>query len=503
MDIVIASGKLAAQSADALVVGLYESEKELPAELIALDDSLGGAIAQSVKLGRLSGKLSEYEVFHSHTGISAGLVAVVGLGSKANLTCEKLRSAFGEICRTLRQSKATIIAAQVLGDGSSIPVAERAQAIAEGAYLGLYTFRRYITKKADYPEVKTITLLCGADESVSAKLGADTGRIMAEAAILARDMANEPSNHMYPADIASIATSIAKSHNMEITILEKSEMAAMGMNAALSVAQGSAQPPKFIIMSYKGTSSDKVDLALVGKGITFDSGGISLKPADGMGDMKGDMAGAASVIAAMSAIAQIKPRLNVTAVVAAVENMPSGTAYKPGDIVRAMNGKSIEIISTDAEGRLTLADAIAYVNTKIKAKHIVDVATLTGACIVALGHVASAILSNNQALANKVLSAGQKTGELSWQMPLFEEYKKQNKSDVADIKNAGGRPAGTITAALFVCEFADDTPWVHMDIAGVNQSEKEHGYITKGATGVPVRTLITLVLDMAKKKNLV
>ena len=240
------------------------------------------------------------------------------------------------------------------------------------------------------------------------------------------------------------------------------------------------------MLAYKGKSARLVDLALVGKGVSFDSGGISLKPSDGMGDMKGDMAGAASVIAAMSAIAQLKPAINVTAVVAAVENMPSGCAYKPGDVVKAMNGKTIEVITTDAEGRITLADALSYVNAKIKAKNIVDVATLTGACVVALGHVASAHLTNNQGLADKLVAASKKTGELTWQLPMFEEYKDQNKSDIADMKNTGGRPGGTITAAFLLAEFAGDTPWVHMDIAGVDQSDKEHGYIIKGATGVPV-----------------
>jgi leucyl aminopeptidase len=271
------------------------------------------------------------------------------------------------------------------------------------------------------------------------------------------------------------------------------------MNGALSVSQGSCQAPKFIVLSYKGKPTQPVDLALVGKGVSFDSGGISLKPSEGMGDMKGDMAGAASVIAAMSAIAQLKPKLNVTALVAAVENMPSGCAYKPGDVVKAMNGKTIEVITTDAEGRITLADALSYVNAKLKAKNIVDIATLTGACVVALGHVASAVFTNKQELADRVLAAGKKCGELSWQLPMFEEYKEQNKSDIADMKNTGGRPGGAITAAQFLAEFVGDTPWVHMDIAGMDLSEKEKGCIVKGATGIPVRTLVTLALDMAPK----
>ncbi|MCL1885608.1 MAG: leucyl aminopeptidase, partial [Dehalococcoidia bacterium] len=318
MKIKITSGKLAVQKSDAHILGLYEGEKKLTAELNALDETLGGAITQSIKLGRLSGKLSEYEVFHGSLGISSGLIIVLGLGKKSELTTEKLRKAFGNICRVLRHNKAVVISSQLLGDMSSLAALERAQAITEGAYLGLYTFKRHITKKNELPEVKSITLLCRSSEIRAAKTGVDIGQIMSEAVITARDMANEPSNFMYPSDIASIAISIAKQNNLGITVMEKAEMAKLGMNAALSVAQGSTQPPKFIILSYKGKPSDAVDLALVGKGITFDSGGISLKPSEGMGNMKGDMAGAASVIAAMSAISQLKPKLNVTAVVAAV-----------------------------------------------------------------------------------------------------------------------------------------------------------------------------------------
>ena len=496
MDIKVASGKLEAFAADAVVIGFYEGEKKLSAELLDMDKLLGGVIAKSFKQGRLSGKLTEFEVFHTTGDFSAPLLAVMGLGKEKELSADKVRSAFGNLCRSLRRSKAVSIALLLPG-GSN--VSEQAQAAIEGAYLGLYEFRRHISKEAEYPEVKKITLLCPQSETAAVKTGAETGRIMAEAAILARDMTNEPANCMSPADLAAVAKDIAKKNSLEISILNKAEMAALGMNAALAVAQGSAFPPKFIIMSYKGTSSAEVDLALVGKGLTFDSGGISLKPDDHMGDMKGDMAGAASVIAAMSAIAKLKPKLNVTAIVAAVENMPSGTAYRPGDVVKAMNGKTIEIISTDAEGRVTLADAISYVNAKIKAKNIVDIATLTGAVVTALGKVASGILTNNQPLADKVLAAGKTAGELSWQLPMFEEYKEQIKSDVADMKNSGGRPAGASTAALMIKEFADETPWVHMDIAGVDLSEKEYGYITKGATGIPVRTLVTLAMDMAGK----
>ena len=321
---------------------------------------------------------------------------------------------------------------------------------------------------------------------------------MAEAANLARDMVNEPANYMTPTIMAEQAKGIAENHGMEIELLEREQMKELGMGAILGVAQGSQQPPKFIVLKYHGKNSKTIDIALVGKGITFDSGGISLKPSADMGDMKGDMAGGASVIAAMSAIAQFKPKVNVIAIVAATENLPSGTALKPADVLTAMNGKTIEVENTDAEGRLTLADALGYAN-KQGAKHIIDIATLTGACVVALGDVATGAFTNNQELLDKVIAAGHEAGDKMWQMPMFDEYKAQNKSDVADLKNTGGKKAGAITAALFVGEFAGQTPWVHLDIAGTSLLDTPKGYYIKGATGVPTRTLIKLVLSLTKK----
>ncbi len=272
------------------------------------------------------------------------------------------------------------------------------------------------------------------------------------------------------------------------------------MGALLGVAQGSQQPPKFIVLHYRGEDSTAIDVALVGKGITFDSGGISIKPSEKMDEMKGDMAGGAAVMAALSAIAQLKPKINVMAVIPATENLPGDSALKPGDVLMAMNGKTIEIISTDAEGRLILADALGYAK-RLGAKLMVDVATLTGACRVALGDVCSGAFGNNQELVDKVIAAGAEAGELIWQMPMYDEYKEQNKSEIADIKNVGNRYGGAITAAQFLAEFAGNTPWVHLDIAGTSMSEKERNYLVKGATGVPVRTLVNLVLSLATRQK--
>jgi leucyl aminopeptidase len=274
-------------------------------------------------------------------------------------------------------------------------------------------------------------------------------------------------------------------------------MKKLGMGALLGVAQGSRQPPKFIILRYKGGDSGEIEIALVGKGITFDSGGISIKPSEKMDEMKGDMAGGAAVIAALSAIAQLKPGINVIGLIPCTENLPGGGALKPGDILTNMSGKTIEVISTDAEGRLILSDALSYAR-KLGVKSIVDVATLTGACRVALGDICSGAFSNNRELADKVIAAGKEAGELIWEMPMFDRYKEQNKSDIADIKNIGGRWAGAITAAQFLAEFVCETPWVHLDIAGTFLNDKEQGYLVKGATGVPTRTLVNLVLSIAR-----
>jgi len=309
-------------------------------------------------------------------------------------------------------------------------------------------------------------------------------------------MVNEPSNCMTPMRMSEVAKEIADKYALKFKAFDSEDMKSMGMGGLLGVAKGSNEPPKLITLSYKGDEQSDSAIGFIGKGVTFDSGGISLKPSERMEEMKDDMAGGAAVMAALKAIAELKPKVNVTVIVPATENLPSGTALKPGDILKAMNGKTIEVINTDAEGRLILADALSYA-VKQKLSPLVDLATLTGACRVALGTGYSGVFSNNQQLTDKVLGAAAKTGEKLWQMPVPEEYKEQIKSEIADIKNTGDRYGGAITAALFLAEFVGDTPWVHLDIAGPASSNKESGYIVKGATGVGVRTLVELALSLA------
>jgi len=423
-----------------------------------------------------------------------GIVAIAGLGKRQDFNTDRVRGLTGEFCRSLRKLNCRKIATILHGAGvGGIKPEASAQAIVEGSLLGLYDFNRY--KKPEYEDVEEVMIVEKEQDGISAlEQAVEKGKVMAEATTLARDMVNEPANYMTPSRMAEIAEGIANKYNLELEVFEMEDMEVMGMGALLGVSRGSSQTPKLIILSYKGDKHSKKSLGLLGKGITFDSGGISIKPSEGMDEMKDDMAGGAVVIASLSAIAQLKPKNNVTAIVPATENLPSGTALKPGDVLKAMNGKTIEVISTDAEGRLILADALSYAQ-KLGLSPLIDVATLTGACRVALGTLFSGLFGNDQSLADKVLKAAERAGERLWQMPMPEEYKEQNKSGIADVKNTGNRYGGAITAALFLAEFVGNTPWVHLDIAGTASSSKEKGYIVKGATGAGVRTLVEFALN--------
>ncbi len=500
MEIKVVVGDIAEVKAGAIIVNYFEGMKSPDGDTATVDKALDGAISQLIEQGDIKGKLNEVTLLHSLGKLPATRVVVAGLGKKPELSTNKIRGAVAETCRWLRQKGVDSIATIAQGAGiNDISLESAAQAVIEGALLGLYAFRRHITKKEnEFTEIKQLLIVSSEEEKPLLEQAITGGRILAEAANWTRDMVNEPANYMTPSQMAESARQLAKSYGLKVDVFEREQMAEAGMGALLGVAQGSQQPPKFIILNYKGSDSDEIDVALVGKGITFDSGGISIKPSKGMAEMKGDMAGGAAVMAALSAIAQLKTKINVTAIVPATENMPSGSALKPGDILTAMNGKTIEVVDTDAEGRLILSDALSYAR-KLSAKYIIDVATLTGACRVALGNVCTGAFSNNQQLVNKVIAAGNKAGEFTWQLPMYDEYREQLKSDIADIKNIGGRYGGAITAAKFLAEFVDDTPWVHLDIAGTSESDKEKGYLVKGATGVPVRTLVNLILSLAKQ----
>jgi leucyl aminopeptidase len=422
---------------------------------------------------------------------------LIGCGDREAYKAAKISQMAGSAIRFLRSKSVKTIGIIPRADGD---VAKIAQTVVVGATMGLFEPDKYRTKDKEQRQIDAVTVVVEGGDEKALNLGAERGRIIGESINFTRDLANEPGAYMTPTILADRAKKVAKEFGLSVDILDQKQMEKLGMGSLLGVARGSDEPPKLIILKYqpsRSRSSKDGLLALVGKGITFDSGGISLKPGENMELMKYDMTGAATVIGTMRAIAQLKPSIPVLGVAPCSENLPSGKATKPGDVLKAMTGKTIEVINTDAEGRLVLADAIAYAK-KLGATKIIDMATLTGAVSIALGDVNTAILGTDQELIDQFIAAGKEVGERFWQLPLDDEYTKQIKSDIADIKNVGGKKAGTITAAAFLKEFAEDTPWAHLDIAGTAWGDPATPYRSKGPTGIAVRTLIEFIESSAR-----
>jgi leucyl aminopeptidase len=493
MQVRIAQDAPAAARTGAVVVPVFTGG-ELSDAAKALDGVLGGAIADILSSGEIKGKLAECALIHAN-GQPFHRVLVVGLGDKASFESALLARYAGAAVRYLGRRNVRDIAI-ALPEQASQNAAASVSFAAEGAISGSFDTAIYQEKPEKKIATEDVTILTGGLDAGAAQQGLERGVIIGEAVNFARRLAVTPANDMTPTILADEATRAAKDASVAIEVWDEKRIAEEKMGSFLSVASGSAQPPRFIVMRYTGDPSSKELLALVGKGITFDTGGISLKPPERMEEMKYDMSGGAGVIAAMTAIGKLKPKLNVVGIVPATENMPGGKATKPGDIVKAMNGRTIEVINTDAEGRLILADALCYAN-KLGATKIVDAATLTGACVIALGHAASAAIGNDDAFTNAFLAAAKPTGERYWQMPLYDDYATAMKSDIADLKNTGGRPAGTLTAAAFLKSFVDATPWVHLDIAGTAYLDNESSWQAKGPTGTPVRAFVSLVETLA------
>jgi leucyl aminopeptidase len=498
MEVKASAGRYQNEDVQALAVAVFKDEKADEGLLKELDAATGGIVKAVIESEELKGKEGETIYVHlagSDDNFRARRLLLIGVGDREEYQSAQIAQMAGTAVRFLRGKniKSVGVLPRVEGDAAADAVA----AAVEGALMGLFEPDKYRTVDKEKREIERFVVLAdGADEDALQR-GAERGRIVGESVNFTRDLANEPGGYMTPTDMASRAQEIAGEFGMSIDVLDEDRMRQEGMGALLGVSAGSEQPAKLIILKYtpQGASGDGTNtdlLAFVGKGITFDSGGISLKPGENMELMKYDMTGGATVLGAMRAIAQLKPSIPVLGVVPCSENLPSGKATKPGDVLRAMTGKTIEVINTDAEGRLVLADAIAYAK-KLGAKRIVDMATLTGAVSIALGDVHTAILGTDQKLIDDVISAGKEVGERFWQLPLDKEYTKQIKSDIADIKNVGGRKAGTITAAAFLKEFADDVAWAHLDIAGTAWGDDAKPYRAKGPTGIAVRTLLKLV----------
>lgn len=518
MEIRVEVGDLTQWRGDGIVIGVFNDEPKAVGTAAGVDRALDGTITNALENGEFSARYTLHYAFYTMGKIPAARVAVVGLGKHAKWKLDRARRAVADGVKDLRKLGAKQIATTIMGDvasagGTGIELAQAAQATAEGIVMGLFRFQKYYTPAADELweddfrlQVESVTILV-PDAALldSVRAAVERGRIIGEATNLARTLANEPGNAITPMQLADTARALSEKNGLEFYVIDRQEAAKKGMGAFLGVAQGSDQPPALIVMRYWGAGRDQQGgLGLVGKGVTFDSGGISLKPGENMEHMKGDMAGGAATIAAMQAIAQLKPKVNVTGIVAATENMPSGKAFKPGDILRAMNGKTIEIVNTDAEGRLILADAVAYATQELKLNPVLDAATLTGAIVIALGIYRTGVFTNDDALAQHLIALGERTGERMWQLPMDDEYLVQIRSDWADIKNSGGRVAGSITGAWFIRRFVENNAkWAHLDIAGsVGLGEgKERGYMNKWGNGTPTRTFIEYALEMANGKT--
>ena len=483
--------------ADALVVTIYEGEKADEGALKELDEHTGGILSEMLGTDEMRGKQGDMVYVHRPGTLRAERLLLIGAGKREDFSLDSVRRATGSAARFLRGKGARSMS---ILRRSQLDIGKSAQAAVEGVLLGLFEPDMYKTENKEERRIEELILLAAAPGSEDALAqGVERGRIIGEAVNLARELSNEPSSTLTPSELAERAKETANKFGLEIDVLDEARMKELGMGALLGVARGSDEPAKLVVLRYTADESDSNVIAIVGKGITFDSGGISIKPAEGMEKMKYDMSGAAATLAAMRAIAQLKPRANVIGVMPTTENMPSGRAYKPGDVLRAMSGKTIEVINTDAEGRLILADAISYAR-KLGATKIIDLATLTGAVSIALGTINVAILGNDQLFIDEMREAAREVGERFWQLPMDKDYREMIKSDIADIKNSAGRNAGTITAAYFLREFAEDTPWVHLDIAGTAWENDRKPYMSKGPTGVAIRTLINYVCNHAARE---
>jgi leucyl aminopeptidase len=498
MQIRVATQDIARFEADVIVVNLFEGVTTPGGATGAVDVALGGTISKLIALGDIRGKPGEMTMIHTLGQIPAARVLVAGLGKQKDFDADSVRNLAANLVRHLRKPAIRTVATIVHGAGiGGLDPGACAQAIAEGALLGDYRFLKHKKADDDRTEIESLTIVeSDASRTAALTVGAERGTILGQATNATRDMSNEPANHLTPTNVAERAAAIATESGLELTVLERADMEAKGMGSLLSVAKGSAQPPKLISLAYRGRGGEGFDLALVGKGITFDTGGISIKPAANMEAMKADMTGAATVLAAVQAVARLKAKVNVIAVAPCTENMPGGNATKPGDVVTAMNGVTVEVINTDAEGRLVLADALCWAR-ELGAKRLVDVATLTGAATTSFGDVCYGIMTNNDELAKQVEAAATAAGEKTWRLPMFKEYDEYIKSDTADIKNTTSKGAGTIAGAKFLERFVADTPWVHLDIANVDMASAEKGWVSKGATGYSVRALINLALALS------
>jgi leucyl aminopeptidase len=498
MQVTLGSGDLARVEADVLALPLTQLDPARfrpGARLAALDRALGGQVVAALRTGDFRGKQGETLTLYPDGAIAARRLLLVGLGEETKADAEALRRAAGHAVGAAQGRRAERLAFAV-SSLRRVRAPAAARALAEGAVLAGYRFDSFREKAEDAPRpLASVVLVCDdAQAARAARRPVAAGVTVAECVNVARELSNQPGNELPPAALAAEAQRVAKEVGLRCRVLGPDEMRKHKMGALLAVGMGSVHPPRLVVLEHgapaRGTRRGRPTVCLVGKGITFDSGGISIKPAQGMGEMKHDMSGAAAVIGALRAAALLRLPLHVVGVIGAAENMPSGSAYRPGDIVRAMSGKTIEVVNTDAEGRVVLADALHFARTEFEPDAMIDLATLTGACVVALGNWCSGLFGNDEALVERIRRAADASAERVWPLPLWDEHKQHVKSRVGDLKNSAGREGGAITAAAFLAHFAEGTPWAHLDIAGTGWTEKAGPYQPAGATGVGVRLLV-------------
>jgi leucyl aminopeptidase len=494
MEIRLEKGKPEKYPCELLLLFSFETPEQLEGSIQNVDLEWKGFISTLIKQGDFKGESFETRLYYTQGGLPAKRVVLTGLGKKGEFDLEKWRGAASKAGQYIRNSGIKQFAIPI-EKFNSFSDEELVESFVIGLLLGVYQFNEFKTLERDkIKEIEEVVLLGEKDEEINLiGNGLRTGQIISEAVYMARDLVNGPSNQITPTVLAEKAAEIAKDHGMEVQVLEVGQAEAMGMGAFVAVTKGSQEPGKFIILEYnKGKGLDTI--ALVGKGITFDSGGISIKPSENMDRMKDDMSGAAAVLSTMKAASKLRLPLHLVGIMPATENLPSGKAYKPGDILRTLSGQTVEVISTDAEGRLILSDALTY-SLRYQPKAIIDLATLTGACVIALGDYVIGLFGNDESLLKRIEEASARTGEKVWKMPLWDEYFDYLKSDVADFRNVGTRAAGAIIGAIFLSKFVEKVPWIHLDIAGPASIEKEKPYIPRGGTGVGVRLLIQMLRD--------
>jgi leucyl aminopeptidase len=500
MKIQVQKAKAEAFRTEALLLYHFKGEKALLDKTEAMDRATHGLIREVIESGDFKGDLYQTSLIYTHGSGPAKRILLVGLGKRREFSLDRWRGAAAKGAQVLRdrgiKSFATPLVERVPG---RIPLEMLAQGLVEGAGLGLYQFNELKTE--DRKKVREIERMVILEEeptrAVAAQQGALVGDIVVQGVTLARDLVSRPGNLNTPSMMAKTGEAIAQDCGLTLNVLGEEDARKEGMGAFLAVAQGSDEPAKFIVLEHHGTDHPSSKIALIGKGITFDSGGISIKSSDKMEMMKNDMGGGAAILATMQVVAKLGIPLHVLGIVPCTENLPSGKAYKPGDVITSLSGQTIEIISTDAEGRLILADGLTYA-CRFKPDAIIDLATLTGSCVVALGDRVAGMIGNNDRLKAKLKRSAKITGEKVWELPLWGHYQEQIRSDSADMKNVGGRTAGSITGAAFLSRFVGKTPWAHLDIAGPVWTEKNLPYIPKGATGVGVRLLVQFLRDWTK-----